>query len=34
MQEDPAYLEIVKKSFILKDYHRHHKNAIIPQVKK
>lgn len=34
MQEDPAYLELVKNSFILKDYHRHNKKAFIPQIKK
>jgi len=34
MQDDPAYLEMVKKSFILKDYHRHNKKAVVPQIKK
>jgi len=34
MQDDPNYVKLVEKSFILKDYHRKHRRAEIPQVKK
>lgn len=34
MQEDPAYLEMVKRSFILKNHHKYNKNAVVPLVNK
>jgi hypothetical protein len=34
MQEDPAYVKLVEKSFIMKNYHRSHPRAEVPQVRK
>jgi hypothetical protein len=34
MQDDPQYLKMLEKSFIMQKYHQTHRKAYIPQVKK
>lgn len=34
MQDDPQYLKLLEKSFIMRKYHETHRKAHIPQVKK
>ena len=34
MQDDPQYLKMLDKSFIMQKYHQTHRKAYIPQVKK